>query len=49
MDDSKRMKVSYLRRNGRYLVVKEDGTSEILNSKEEFDRYIKENNYEVIN
>lgn len=39
--------ITYLKRKGKYLVVKDDGTSEILNSEKELDKYIKDNNMVV--
>lgn len=41
-------KISYLEKNGTYLVIKEDGTSELLKTKKEFDEYVTENKCEVI-
>lgn len=41
------MKAAYFESNGKYLVVKENGTSVSLSSKEEFDKYVKANNLEI--
>tara|TARA_R110002012_G_scaffold89770_1_gene219972 strand:+ start:472 stop:609 length:138 start_codon:yes stop_codon:yes gene_type:complete len=42
-------KASYLESEGEYLLMLEDGTSKILKSKEEFDKYLTENNCDLIN
>lgn len=37
-----------MEKKGKYLVVKEDGTSKLLKSKKEFNKFIKDNNCTVI-
>lgn len=41
-------KISYLESNGKYLIMKEDGTSETVNSKEEFNEYLTKNKCEIV-
>lgn len=42
------VKVSYMKRGEKYLIVKEDGTSELLESKKAFEKYIKDNDCVII-
>lgn len=42
------MKISYIEKNGKYLIIKEDGKSEIVNSEKEFNEYLTKNKCEVI-
>lgn len=42
-------KISYIKSNGKYLIFKENGKTETINSKEEFDKHIELNNYSIKN
>ena len=35
--------VSYVENNGEYLIMKDDGSTELLKNKKEFDKYVKDN------
>lgn len=41
-------KISYFESNGKYLVMKEDGSSELLNSTTEFNEYLTKNKCEIV-
>lgn len=43
-----RKEIAYFNQNGRYLVVTMDDESFILNSKEEFEKYVKDNNCIIV-
>jgi len=41
-------KISYLELNGKFFIMKEDGTSETLDSKEKFNKYLTKNKCEIV-
>ena len=47
MNENKR-EITYFNQNGKYLVYTIEGESFILESKTEFDKYVKENNCKVV-
>lgn len=48
MCEIKQKEIAYLNQNGKYLVLTIEGQSFILESKEKFDEYVKENNCKII-
>ena len=40
--------ISYIEKNGKYLIFKEDGTSELLKTKKEFDKHVKTNKLKIV-
>jgi len=43
----KQKEIAYLNQNGKYLIFTIEGKSFILESKDQFDKYIKENNCKI--
>ena len=41
-------KISYFESNGKYLIMKEDGSSDLLDSKTEFNKYLTDNKCDLI-
>ncbi len=42
------MKISYIEKKGKYLIMKEDGSSELLDSEEKFNKYLTKNKCTII-
>lgn len=40
-------KVGCIKKNGKYLIVREDGSSKLITSKEGLNKYLTDNNCEI--